>query len=147
MIAGSRAIFVGRVAQVVLRSQFFHDTAIDFADGFFFGDFEEASARFFRNPLQNLLAIDVWFFGMTLATADRRDHRRPDIRLRRPDPHRHRRPASLRRPMPPPRDFAVIFVARASARKIDGVHNRVGTLGRLDRSFRISLAAAVDAVA
>src|SRR5450432_3389229 len=37
--------------------------------------------------------------------------------------------------------------SRMSTGEIDRVHNRVGTLGRFDRSVQISFAAAVDAIA
>src|ERR1035437_967026 len=142
MITSGCAVFIGRVAHVVLGTQFFDNAVVDLAHGLLFRDFKETSAGFFGNALENLLAIGVLFFGMTLATAARisASATGPATTSAGPTAAAPARSAAAAHSA---WSFA-FFTARIC--EIYGVDNRVGALGRLDRTLQVSLAAAVDAV-
>src|ERR1019366_153535 len=148
MITSGCAVFIGRVAHVVLGTQFFDNAVVDLAHGLLFRDFKETSAGFFGNALENLLAIGVLFFGMTLATsAATTTAARISASATGPATTSAGPTAAA-----PARSAAAahsawsfaFFTARIC--EIYGVDNRVGALGRLDRTIQVSLAAAVNSV-
>lgn len=57
VIAGGGVGPIGGVAEDVLVAEFLVDGGVDFVEWFFFGGFEEASARGFCELLQNFFAV------------------------------------------------------------------------------------------
>src|SRR5271169_7237247 len=61
VIAGSRVVFVRRVADAVLIAQFVLNRAVDLLDRLLFGNFKKSGPGFPRNPFENLLSIRTLF--------------------------------------------------------------------------------------
>src|SRR4029077_1112043 len=147
MIPGGCAVFVGCIAHAVLRSQLLDNAGVDLADGFFLRDFKETSTSLFGNPLKNFFTVGSRFFGMTLSSARPPATATAGISTSAPRPaSTSTRPtaAAPAHSAASPLAFVTIFAMRI--REINGVHDGVGTLGRLDGALQVSLAAAVNAV-